>query len=159
MVDLKFWLYQRSGILLTVLVFGMLAIFLSVPDSQRTLALTSLGAVLSLAYFLQKQKLDEIKLFKELFVDFNDRYKVLSDDLAALEPAAIGKYFDLCAEEYLFYKRGYIHPDAWRAWVNGMRYVFSKEPVRTKWLTELSDVKESSYYGFEEIVRAEKFCG
>jgi hypothetical protein len=133
----------------------MLAIFLSVPDAQRTLALTSLGAVLSLAYFLQKQKLDEIKLFKDLFVEFNERYKNLSAGLAALDAGAIGKYFDLCAEEYLFYKRGYIHPDAWRAWVNGMRFVFANEPVRMKWQSELTDVKQSSYYGFEEVVRKE----
>jgi hypothetical protein len=154
MTGIKFWLYQYSGLLLTFLVFAMLGIVLSVVDTQRTLALTALGTVLSLAYFFQKQKLDETKLFKELFVEFNTRYEKLSGALDRLDPDAIKKYFDLCAEEYLFYSRGYIHPDAWRAWLNGMRFVFSQEKVKTLWDEEkarILDAAGSSYYGFEKL--------
>ena len=43
-----------------------------------------LSAALSFVYFVQKQKLEELKLFKELFKEFNERYDLLHDDLNGL---------------------------------------------------------------------------
>ncbi len=159
----KFWVYQHAGIivLLLVLVTGVGLYF--VGGSGGTFAIPTVGAVLSLAYFLQKQKLDEIRLFKELFVDFNKRYKDLNDELTPLkDPSAEAQltdkekqtlvdYFNLCAEEYLFHRRGYIHPDAWTAWSNGMQDILKSKRIRAFWKTEKDTF---SYYGFERQIRA-----
>jgi hypothetical protein len=55
------------------------------------------------------------------------------------------KYFNLCAEEYLYYTKGYIYPEVWSAWWNGM-IVFCRNPrIRRIWSDELNT---NAYYGF-----------
>jgi hypothetical protein len=118
----------------------------------------AVGAVLGLSYFILKQHLEETRLFKELFTEFNDRYdkqnehlyKILSEpNETPLEPddvMVLYDYFNLCAEEYLFYRKGFIHPAVWRAWINGMKIFYADARVRVEWQKEL---KTDSYYGFE----------
>ena len=56
------------------------------------------------------------------------------------------RYFNLCAEEWLFWKAGYIYDPVWRAWENGMKQ-YSRDPrVVAHWQKEQ---KTDSYYGFE----------
>ena len=45
------------------------------------LLLSALAAVAGFFYFMYRQHLDETKLFKELFVEFNARYDRLNDGL------------------------------------------------------------------------------
>lgn len=54
-------------------------------------------------------------------------------------------YFNLCAEEYFYYKSGYIDIDVWQSWVEGMKYYASNPEIRRIWLSEL---QSGSYYGF-----------
>jgi hypothetical protein len=162
-IKIKFWLYQHSGVLLVLLVLGTGGLFLALPGPNRTQSVTIVGAVLSLSYFLQKQKLDEIRLFKDMFVEFTRRYTELSESLSDVVLASanapldsgqrklVTKYFNLCAEEFLFYQRGYIHPDAWKAWTRGMFEVFSNPRVASLWDEE---EPKGSYYGFEKQVPA-----
>ncbi|HEX7498820.1 MAG TPA: hypothetical protein VF524_00795 [Polyangia bacterium] len=159
----KFWVYQHSGIMLMLLVAITGAGLFFVHGSTGTFAVTTVGAILSLAYFLQKQKLDEIRLFKELFVDFNRRYEDLNKKLATVKDPEIERpltpdemqtlvaYFNLCAEEYLFQRRGYIHPDAWKAWRIGMRDIFGLPRIREFWKRESGGT--DSYYGLEQEIR------
>ena len=56
------------------------------------------------------------------------------------------KYFNLCAEEWLFWKAGYIYDSIWKAWENGMKQYGRDARVVALWQEErVSD----SYYGFE----------
>jgi hypothetical protein len=92
-----------------------------------------------------------------LFTEFNSRYdklnealnKIVEDksgvELSDAENNTLNDYFNLCAEEFLFFKKGYIYPEVWRAWENGMLYYLRKnQRVRTKWERE---VESGSYYG------------
>src|SRR5437879_4125602 len=85
-------------------------------DKLRSELLLSLvGALAAFIYFLYRQHLDETKLFQELFVGFNVRYDERNERLNQIKDAAEAKqlesderknlfdYFNLCAEEYLFY--------------------------------------------------------
>jgi hypothetical protein len=112
------------------------------------------AAVLGFCYFVQQQRLAETALFKELFTEFNARYDKLNDNLLEIKEAgaaptlqhrqAIVDYFNLCAEEYLFFKQGYIIPEVWRSWCRGMIFYMGKEPFRGLWEEErMSD----SFYG------------
>jgi hypothetical protein len=113
------------------------------------------GVLLSSIYFVQKQRLEELKLFTDLFSAFNTRYDVLNDRLNALfatpardltrdEIDLLYDYFNLCGEEYLYYRAGYIYPPVWRAWKKGMEF-FRRDPrIKGAWDSEL---KSDSYYG------------
>ncbi len=163
MIRAKFWVYEHSELIVLFLVLITGAILFLVRGSIGTLAVTAVGTVLSLAYFLQKQKLDEIRLFKELFVDFNKRYEDLNGALTTFrnsnidtiltdeEKQTLVNYFNLCAEEYLFHRRGYIHPDAWKVWIKGMDDVFANQRVSEFWRKEWGP---ESYYGLPQDIRA-----
>jgi hypothetical protein len=122
------------------------------------LLLSGMGAVGGLFYFFYRQHLDETKLFKELFFEFNERYGQLSDDLNRIlfgpsdgdcsetERQVLFGYFNLCAEEYFFYRAGYIDSDVWQSWRRGMSVYFRHPRIRQLWV---SDCRADSYYGFQ----------
>ena len=117
---------------------------------------TAIGAILSFAFFVQKQKLDDTKLFKELFTDFNKRYDELNEELNRIvqEPAStpltkeqidtLFNYFNLCGEEYLMFHKGYIYPEVWNSWLTGMRFFYDSPRIGPLWDHELAG---GSYYG------------
>lgn len=116
--------------------------------------ITLVGAVISAVFFVQKQKLDELRLFRELFLDFNKRYDRLNDHLVrvldagtpptALEHQKVVDYFNLCAEEFWWYCAGYIPEAVWKSWCRGMLFYFVREPFRSLWAVE---IETGSYYG------------
>lgn len=139
--------------------FGIAAILLFASQDKIPLLGSVVIAVLSFCYFVQQQKLAETALFKELFSEFNKRYDELNGDLAEIlslngkspesgltenHRKVIIDYFNLCAEEYLFFTEGYIHPNAWQAWCAGMLVYFKREPFRSLWEEER---KSGSFYG------------
>lgn len=152
-VRLKFWLYTNYWWLIVT------AIALAVPlllyfKEQVTTAVTVAGALLSIAYFLQKQRLDELRLFRDLFKEFNARYDDMNEDLArisALQIADIDEdararlvdYFNLCGEEYLYFKLGFIEPTVWSAWHNGMKALMKFPAISSVWHAER---ETGSYY-------------
>jgi len=110
---------------------------------------------------VQKQKTEELKLFKDLFTEFNERYHVINGKIHDIPKTSIDvpfsraerdllfKYFNLCGEEYLFYEQGYIYPTVWDAWYNGMKIFRRENPrIREFWDEEL---RTNSYYelGFD----------
>ena len=125
-------------------------------DFDWKLAVTILGGILWSVYLVQKQKLDEIHLFKELFTKFNARYSDLNealnqilqgDDEQELTTKEIDKlydYFNLCGEEYFFYEQGYIPSKVWKAWSNGIKIFLQNKRIRKVWKNE---VRTDSYYG------------
>jgi hypothetical protein len=125
---------------------------------ELSLFLTIVGGLVSFFYFIQKQQLEELELFKELFADFNARYDRLNESLNKIylgdskqpltheETSTLNDYFNLCAEEYLYYRKGYIYEEVWRAWRNGMGFYLSHKRIRDKWTEE---EKYDSYYGLK----------
>jgi len=140
------------------LMVGFAFIFALDLDDKPTLIAALIAGVLGFCYFVQQQRLAETHLFKELFTEFNRRYDMLNDDLAEIStgksttpehPQLIIDYLNLCAEEYLFFRDGYIHAEVWKAWCRGMLQYLDREPVRTIWRRELAS---DSYYGLTETV-------
>lgn len=128
-----------------------------------TRSLCSVGAllvVLGFSYFVQQQRLAETQLFADLFTRFNERYDQLNGRLAGIavdgqlsigDRQLIVDYFNLCAEEYLFFSQGYILPRVWRSWCRGMLQYVEVEPFRSVWAEESS---LDTYYGLtEEVIR------
>ena len=113
-------------------------------------------AVISSVFLIQKHKLEELRLFTDLFKEFNKRYDKLNEslnqiiskdgDLEPDETKDLFDYFNLCGEEYLYYREGYILPHVWKAWKNGMPVFFENKRIKKLWDEEC---KTESYYGFK----------
>lgn len=152
-VRLKFWLFEHYWWLLCVAVAAAITTLLALREQVATIA-TVVGALLSIAYFLQKQKLEELRVFREIFKECNSRYDEMNEGLAIISAKTIAElteedkskvidYLNLCGEEYLYFKRGYIEPSVWQAWDNGMKSVASAPSIRSVWEAER---KTGSYY-------------
>lgn len=167
----RHWLFRNHGLvsLLLVTASTWAAIcLLKLPNPLEIIA-PAIASALGFSYFVQQQKLAEVRLFKELFTEFNARYDKLNDyllDIASLPAGTpvddvkrkkIIDYFNLCAEEYLFYKDGYIHQDVWGAWCRGMKFYLDKKNIRDLWNKE-NELQPGSYYGLtpEEIEKGAK---
>lgn len=152
----KHWLYDGYLILLLVLIIASIGFRLfGVIDTSALLVI--LGGIASFFYFVQKQQLEELKLFNELYRDFNARYDKMNEELnrivsanptaplTAQETYQLYDYFNLCSEEYLFYLRGYIFPEVWEAWCNGIWFYLKNTRVSELWDNE--EKNAASYYG------------
>ena len=65
----------------------------------------------------------------------------------------LNEYFNLCGEEYLVWKQGYLYPEVWKSWRKGMQYFFDQPRVREIWEKELSS---DSYYGIEKALKRDR---
>ena len=145
----KYWFraYWFIGLLSVIILF--LAMLLS--DYRMT---EFVIAIFTSVFLTQKQKLEETRLFSELFMKFNERYDKLNDKIAGIKSASqnhiqndtnniLDDYFNLCAEEYLFYKDGRIPDSVWKSWCRGMVEHLKTDVIRRYW----DDAqKEGSYY-------------
>ncbi len=116
--------------------------------------------------FLYSRHSAQLTLFRELFREFNSRYDKLNDPLNEILKREPGQkltsddakilfdYFNLCAEEYMYFHAGFIDARIWKAWTKGMLQ-FAKDPeIRVLWHEEIAS---ESYYGFElSLVGLEK---
>ena len=162
---IKHWLFKLYGWISLTAAFAVL-VWVANDEKNWLQIVTAAGAaILGFCYFVQQQKLAETELFHQLFTAFNARYDHLNGQLSAIlaqgvavEPAdrmTVVDYFNLCAEEYLFYKEGYIHPKVWTAWCRGMLWYLRRHPFKDVWHEE---VQTDSFYGLtlDEIQRGAK---
>lgn len=115
-----------------------------------------LTSAFGLFYFLHQQNIETARFFKELVTEFNKRYDAQNNELLSIletsEPLgqtqkqAFIDYFNLCAEEYLFFEAGYIDSRVWNAWYNGMKQFGRDNRISELWRQE---IQTSSYYGFQ----------
>lgn len=146
------------------LMFGFLAsvsaaaLFVAVPTQRAIELLVPVtGAIAGFVYFLYSQQLQQTRLFAELFQAFNERYNQLNNELnliatpsseamlSAGQRQVLFDYFNLCSEEWMYYRAGYIDPEVWEAWRSGMKTFLKSPEIRRLWLEEL---QSGSYYGF-----------
>jgi hypothetical protein len=135
----------------------VVALWYRLAEHRPELLLPIIGAIATFGYFFYGQHLNETKLFKELFVEFNRRYDNLNDglnrivvgpkagELSESERELVFSYFSLCAEEYFFYRAGYIDESVWESWCRGMKVFFGHPRIRDLWD---ADCRTDSYYGF-----------
>ena len=144
-------------ILLIVIILTPILYFKGLADWK--ILLTVIGGLSSFFFFIQKQELEEAKFINELLVKFNHRYDDMNEKLDAIvkgnkdnrdfeahEIYTLYDYFNLCGEEYLFYRRGYIYPEVWKSWVAGMKFYHDSTRIKQLWAKELSS---QSYYGLD----------
>ncbi len=145
------WWWIISALIVAIVIWSVLA--LAGRGSLPEVLLAGMAVLLGAAYFFQQQHLQQTRFFKELVMDFNLRYDNLNDYLlkyrreeAEFEEQKFVDYFNLCAEEWLFYSTGYILEPVWQAWCNGMRQFVGDERIAQLWRKES---ETESYYGFD----------
>ena len=143
------WVGFLSSVLLILLIRS-----LYLYSMEMLIALLTL--VCGVFYFLNQQHLEKARFFKELVTEFNQRYDSMNNELFCIlgksEPfkpeqqRVFVDYFNLCAEEYLFYEAGYIYERVWNAWYNGMKQFGRDMRIVELWKQE---IPTDSYYGFK----------
>ncbi len=159
-IKLKWFIHEYYFVIaICILIVIILTPILYFIGVDWKILLTVIGGLSSFFFFIQKQELDEAKFINELIIKFNDRYDIMNEKLNAIvkgnkanidfEAEEIEKlydYFNLCGEEYLFYRRGYIYPEVWKSWVAGMKFYHDNTRIQRLWAEELSS---QSYYGLD----------
>lgn len=157
------WIFKNYWWISGLGLMAGVALALCAGGGQRIGAIGAVVAtILGFCYFVQQQKLAETELFHKLFTGFNARYDELNDDLARIleehnsvddlareDRSLVVDYFNLCAEEYLFYREGFIHREVWRSWCRGMAFYLKRHPFKDVWNVE---VQSESYYGLTQEV-------
>ncbi|MFD1016889.1 hypothetical protein [Winogradskyella rapida] len=148
-------------ILFTCLIGSSIVIITYLYNSYDEKLLLGLIGIIATFYFgLSKTQMENDRFFKELFRDFNLRYTALNEclynitnsdktieDLSFREKDKIYDYFNLCAEEYYWYKKNRISPTVWKSWKNGMDFWYSKPIIREMWEEEITNNNSRlSYY-------------
>jgi hypothetical protein len=167
----KYWMYDNylwivAALLIAGIVIHMIASVLGRASIEILISWT--GIVVAFFYFIHKQGLEEVRLFNELFKECNARYDGLNEQLNRIvsenkelsvdEKNLLYDYFNLCGEEYIYYRRGYIYPEVWTAWCNGMKYFMKNGYIKKLWEEE---ERLGSYYGLTlaEIERKASLAG
>jgi hypothetical protein len=136
----------------------ILIVYLIVPPEHRSTSvlLTVVGGLGALAFYFHRRHAEDARFAKELLTEFNDRYDKLGSDLQFAiwrrgdfekeTQLQFIRYFNLCAEEWLFWRAGYIYGPVWEAWKKGMKQYSCDLRVVALWEEEK---KTDSYYGFD----------
>jgi hypothetical protein len=158
----KFWIFGNYWwVVPTVAVVFVSVVYLADGNPDKNTLVTVGGGFLTAFYFLHQQRIEEIKLFREIFSECNLRYDKMNENINAIvskgenealsekEKNQLSDYFNLCGEEYLYFKQGFIYPDVWLAWSHGMKVILKNPRVAPYWQIEK---KSDSYYGVDNEV-------
>ncbi len=150
-----------SIILFIVIGIGMFCYFIF----GKNIEILSLIIISGISYFFGyiKYSMESDRLFKELFTEFNKKYDEKFNNLlnnidsnkesyvlTEQDKYLIIDYFNMCAEEYLWYKKNRISKDVWLSWKSGMIYYMKLEKIQQ--ILQEQEIQKNSYYGlFDEI--------
>lgn len=148
---------KRHWDILTLNIIGLLVgvILYLCLDKQAEILVAVLATTISLSIGIRTYNIEDDKIFMELFQSFNAKYDdkfndILNSGNDIIDKKLIVDYLNLCAEEYLWYKKKRIPDDVWTAWRNGMLYHFEKAGIKKIIIEEMQ--YRDSYYGlFDEI--------
>jgi hypothetical protein len=168
MNSIKFVFWQNMSIFMFFLAVGLSALLISSPSilpcgKGLEAVIAIIIGYLGLLYNLINYKIAHDKFFKELFTEFNARFDNLNealneiiegktlvkiDGISKTHKAIIRDYLNLCAEEYLWYKKGRIEPAVWQAWSEGMRFYLNITNFKAVYHKQRDE--RTSYYGLIE---------
>lgn len=158
--------YLKRNIEFLLACLGFIVIFFfysfcSGMDDKLLLGL--LGTVATLYFGSIKNRIENDKLFKELFQGFNEKYDSRFNDLInelkynkakeleLPDVKLIIDYLNLCSEEFLWRSRNRIPSKVWKAWKAGIKENLKIEQVKEIYIKETSTINgKVSYYGLIE---------
>lgn len=143
----------------------------SSPKSKIEIAIS----LILLMYTVVNLSKSRDEMFERLFNHFNTRFDEMNEDLNKIregkftenysdtqknaknkskvsktEEEIILDYMNLCAEEYLWYKKCRIDPEVWKAWEEGMCYYLDHSTFRKVYFGRANE--NISYYGLFDYI-------
>lgn len=138
--------------------FALALVLFKLTNKSEILAAT-LATGISIAIGLRQTRVESDKLFKELFLHYNNIYATKfnnelaricslphNQELTSEEKNLIIDYINFCAEEFMWYKMKRIEKVVWKSWTKGYNYYFSHQNIKKVLVSEMS--QSESYYGF-----------
>jgi hypothetical protein len=136
-------------------------------NNENQLLLTIVGFGITIFISLRQYRIENDKMFKELFIMYNEKYdnkfnNCLNDiDKCVLENPnyelneeqmqIVIDYLNLCAEEYLWHKKGRLDKTAWNSWERGMKYYLNISAIEK--VIQNQNKQKDSYYGIFEYLK------
>lgn len=152
---------NNLSITILVVLFSVNCIFFYFKVYEGQVFAVIFASIATTYYAYLKQKSENDRMFKELFESFNDKYKLETNDVfnelrKSLPEKRIEEiknaenividYFNLCAEEFLWYSRGRIPKKIWNAWKCGIIENINIPQVKSLYKREI-EYGEESFYG------------
>ena len=158
---------QNFGNIFTAFLFAAVIAITLCFNLDYKLFLGILGIIATFYFGMLKHKIENDRVFQELFTTFNKRYDMAFNDLInslrddpekqleinkeKTDKNLIIDYFNLCAEEYLWYSKNRIPKCVWEAWKAGILENLEVKQVREVFKNETkTDRGKKSYYGLIE---------
>ncbi len=154
---------QNWGFIITAISFVIVIYLLWCKQVENTLAIGILGTIATFYFGVLKYKMENDKIFNELFTSFTTRYDDKLNDLfnelrldlvkkiELDDKKLIIDYFNLCAEEYMWYSRNRIPKSVWIAWKAGIIENLEIVQVKEVYLKETKNGGKSFYGLVEEL--------
>jgi hypothetical protein len=151
--------YHRYPFFMLLSLVIYFAIWLGIGGNEIVALATGVGAVTAFFGLLLAQRLKELEFFDRLFVRFTDKFSEVNQTIDAIVRAEdkslaltqserddLFEYFNLCGEEYFYFRQGSVPDEVWVTWKVGMKAIFADARVIRLWD---SDSGPSAYYGFD----------
>lgn len=130
-----------------ILLTGLSALLVFLLLNRKIeLLIAILGFGISIAFSLRQSRIETDRIFKELFIMYNEKYdqkfnnclneiaeevsKNPEYELTEKQIPIVIDYLNLCAEEYLWYRKGRIDKVAWNSWERGMKYYLNISAIK-----------------------------
>jgi hypothetical protein len=134
----------------------------NVINIDPTYFLGLIAIFITIFYSYHSKKMENDRMIKELFKEFNARYDKINHSLYEIESKCktlkdldehpelknkLNDFFNLCAEEYFWYKKGRIDKNIWCAWSDGMNDWYNGvQVIKDSWNSEIQNRGCKSYY-------------
>ncbi|MCB0741155.1 MAG: hypothetical protein KDB92_08935 [Chitinophagaceae bacterium] len=151
-------------IIFILLIAGAIYYYLR-KNIDGNLLFGSIGSLITIFFGYIKFQIENDTMFNQLFTDFNNRYTNKQNDLLNSlrnddeykfktgEKNLIYDYFNLCAEEFLWFKKGRIPKRVWFAWENGIRENLKIPIINEMFKAEiLTKEGRTSFYGLPDYL-------
>lgn len=138
-------------------------------DRKPEIPIAIFATGISISFGFRQYKIENDKMFKELFQSFNEKYDLkfnnklnkieqktkedLNYELNKKQIALIMDYLNLCAEEYLWYTKGRIDETVWKSWEKGMKFYINIKSIKK--VVETQKAQKDSFYGLFEKLKIE----
>lgn len=133
-----------------------------IVNAGATILAAIIVSIISIYYYRHSKKMEHDRMMKDLFKEFNARYDQINHSLYKIEKECkslkdlekhpkleykLNDFFNLCAEEYYWHKKGRIDESIWLAWSDGMNDWYNGvEIIRDAWEAEIKKRGCKSYY-------------
>lgn len=146
---LDIYIINLSGLVIGIFLYYNL-------DGKIEIIGACLATTISISVGLRTYKIEDDKIFKDLFETFNKKYdekfnerlNEINDESTDIDKKLIIDYLNFCSEEYLWFKRNRIPYNVWLAWREGILFHLRKKSLRI--IVEKERNQKDSYYGLFE---------